>query len=325
MIGALSQLSVNWSHTAPLSAAKGPKAEPKITPDGVELSLPAIDPEPLPPVSMKIDLEQFRVKPGEDIDLSTISTAPPEGVPTSKADSERLLEAMHKKISELQRRLFSENQRSVLFVCQGMDASGKGGTFKDVFAPLMLKTEEGVERASFNVPTKLEADHDFLWRITGEMPRKGNIGMFDRGHYEDIVEVRVANLAPEEVWSARYDQVKDFEKQRGDLGTKMVKIFLHIGKDEQKLRLEERRDTPHKQYKFNAGDVARREQWDEYQQAYSDVLTRTSTEEAPWYVVPADDKEARNLIIASILLKTLQDMDPQYPKLPDDLARLQIQ
>ncbi|MCE7875605.1 polyphosphate kinase 2 family protein, partial [bacterium CPR1] len=244
---------------------------------------------------------------------------------TSKADSERLLEAMHKKISELQRRLFSENQRSVLFVCQGMDASGKGGTFKDVFAPLMLKTEEGVERASFNVPTKLEADHDFLWRITGEMPRKGNIGMFDRGHYEDIVEVRVANLAPEEVWSARYDQVKDFEKQRGDLGTKMVKIFLHIGKDEQKLRLEERRDTPHKQYKFNAGDVARREQWDEYQEAYSDVLTRTSTEQAPWYVVPADDKEARNLIIASILLKTLQEMDPQYPKLPDDLARLQIQ
>ncbi|MEW6281780.1 MAG: PPK2 family polyphosphate kinase [Candidatus Eremiobacterota bacterium] len=304
------------------SGGGGPSSEAK--PDRVEFSLPAVDPEPLPALSMSVDVERFRVRPGQPVDLSQIPTTPPEGVPTSKKDSERLLAAMHKEISELQRRLFSENQRALLFVFQGMDAAGKGGSFKDVFAPLMRKTEEGVERAAFKVPTSEERDHDFLWRIHAETPNKGNIGFFDRSHYEDIVEVRVQNLAPEEVWSARYDQVNDYERHQSELGTRIVKIFLHIGKDEQKERLEERREEPHKQYKFSASDVARRKQWAEYQGAYGDALTRTSTEEAPWYIVPADDKEARNLIVASILLKTLREMDPQVPPLPEDLARLEI-
>ncbi len=154
------------------------------------------------------------------------------------------------------------------------------------------------------------------------MPAKGNIALFDRSHYEDIVEVECSNLAPEEVWSQRCGIINSFEDMHSKMGTKIVKVFLHIGKDEQKERLEDRRQKPHKQYKFNRGDVERRERWDDYQASYSRVLERTSTEECPWYVVPADDKDARNLMVAAIVLKHLEEMAPDYPELPEDLATL---
>ena len=189
---------------------------------------------------------------------------------------------------------------------------------------MVLKHEAGIERHNFKAPTKEERDHNFLWRINQKMPAKGNIGYHDRSHYEDIVEVRVSNLAPEEVWQGRHQTIQDFETLQASMGTKIVKLYMHIGKAEQKERLEDRRATPHKQYKFSASDVARREKWPQYMEAYGDVISRTSTEDAPWYVIPADDKDARDIMVASVLLKTLQDMDPKYPKLPEDLVKLPI-
>ena len=312
--------------TPPCQGEQGTEPCPEPPQDTAQISIdvPAYDPPPLPAASMNFDLNTLKVKPGEKLDLKTISTSPPEGVPHKKSEAKRVLNAMMEQIVDLQRKLFSENKRSVLFLVQGMDNAGKGGTFKNVFAPMSLKHEAGIERHAFKAPTKLERDHNFLWRITEKMPPKGNIGFHDRSHYEDIVEVRVSNLAPEEVWQARHDQVKNFEQQQGDMGTKIVKLFLHIDKAEQKERLEDRRQTPHKQYKFSADDVARRAHWNEYMEAYSDTISRTSTEDAPWYVIPADDKDARNLMIAGILLKTLEGMAPEYPPLPEDLVKLPI-
>lgn len=311
----------------PAAKSEEPGAEPTFPKDSsrLTLSLPAVTPEPLAAVSMDFDLDKLRVKPGEKVDLNSIDTSPPKGVPHKKKDAKRILDAMLERITDLQRKLFSENKESIVFVVQGMDNSGKGGTFKKIFAPLAEKHESGIQRANFKAPSKEERDHDFLWRINHAMPPKGNIALFDRSHYEDIVEVRVSNLAPEEVWKQRNGIVRDYESMKGKMGTKFVKLFLHISKDEQKERLEDRRATPHKQYKFSADDVARREHWGEYMEAYGDALSETSTKEAPWYVIPADDKDARNLMIAGLLLKTLEDMDPKYPKLPDNLVTLPIE
>ena len=266
-----------------------PCPEPPKDTAQISITVPAYDPPPLPEVSMNFDLNTLKVKPGEKIDLTQIDTKPPEGVPHKKSKAKRVLDAMMEEIVDLQRKLFSENKQSLLVLVQGMDNAGKGGTFKNVFAPMSEKHEAGIERHTFKAPTKLERDHNFLWRITEKMPPKGNIGFHDRSHYEDIVEVRVSNLAPEEVWQGRHETVNDFEKMQSKMGTKIVKLFLHIDKAEQKERLEDRRQTPHKQYKFSADDVARREHWGEYMEAYSDTISRTSTEEAPWYVVLHSD------------------------------------
>jgi len=290
----------------------------------ISIDVPEYDPPPLPAASMNFDLNTLKVRPGQKIDLTKVATTPPEGVPHKKSEAARVLDTMMERIIDLQRKLYSENKQSLLVVLQGMDNAGKGGTYKDVFAPMIASHEAGIERNTFKAPSSVERDHNFLWRITDKMPATGNIGLFDRSHYEDIVEVRVSNLAPEEVWQARHQHINDFEKLQGNMGTKIVKLFLHIDKAEQKERLEDRRQTPHKQYKFSADDVARRAKWGEYQEAYSDVISRTSTEEAPWYVIPADDKDARNLMVAGILLKTLEAMAPEYPPLPEDLVKLPI-
>jgi PPK2 family polyphosphate:nucleotide phosphotransferase len=301
-----------------------PCPEPPKDTAEISISVPAYDPPPLPAASMTFDLNTLKVRPGQKIDLNEIDTAPPDGVPHKKSQAKRVLDAMLERIVDLQRKLYSEDKQSLLFLVQGMDNAGKGGTFKDVFAPMIAKHEAGIERHTFKAPTKEERDHNFLWRITEKMPPKGNIGFHDRSHYEDIVEVRVSKLAPEDVWQGRHQHINDFEKLQGNMGTKIVKLFLHINKAEQKERLEDRRQTPHKQYKFSADDVARRAKWPEYMEAYSDVLSRTSTEDAPWYVIPADDKDARDLMVAGILLKTLESMDPKYPELPEDLVKLPI-
>lgn len=320
----LFQLPSARAQEPPCSENQNSEPCPEPPKDIVSIEVPAYDPPPLAAASMTFDLNNLKVKPGQRIDLKTIDTEPPEGVPHKKEPAGRILDAMMDRIVDLQRKLYSENKQSLLVLVQGMDNAGKGGTFKDVFAPMVLKHEAGIERHSFGAPTKLESDHNFLWRITEKMPPKGNIGFHDRSHYEDIVEVRVSNLAPEDVWQGRHQQVKDFEKMQGGMGTKIVKLFLHIDKAEQKERLEDRRQTPHKQYKFSAADVARRAKWDNYMEAYSDTISRTSTEDAPWYVIPADDKDARNLMVAGILLKTLESMAPEYPELPEDLKNLPI-
>ena len=213
-------------------------------------------------------------------------------------------------VAELQQRLFAASERAVLVVLQGMDAAGKGGTIRSALTGI---NPAGVDVANFGVPTEEELAHDFLWRIHPHTPAKGMIGIFDRSHYEDVLVVRVKELVPEAVWRPRYQHIRDFERLLVDSGTHVVKLFLDISRDEQRERLQDRIDSPDEVWKFRAGDLDDRRRWDDYLAAFSDALTETSTDTAPWYVVPADRKWVRNLVVARILRHHLELIDPQYP------------
>jgi PPK2 family polyphosphate:nucleotide phosphotransferase len=231
-----------------------------------------------------------------------------------KKKGKAALLAMGGELSDLQERLFAEGRsggtRSVLFVLQGMDTSGKGGLSRHSFA---LVDPQGVHITSFKAPSKAERRHDFLWRIEKQVPYPGFIGVFDRSHYEDVLIARVHGLAPAAEIERRYDAINEFEKRVVDSGTVVVKCMLHISADEQKERLLARLDDPSKLWKFNPGDVDERRRWRDYLQAYEIALERTNTEHAPWLVVPSDRKWYRNLAVASALLETLQRMDPRWP------------
>jgi len=198
-----------------------------------------------------------------------------------------------------------------------MDTSGKDGTIRHVFRSV---NPQGVWVASFKRPTDDELAHDYLWRVHQHTPPSGNITIFNRSHYEDVLVVRVHDLVPDEQWKRRYRHIVDFEQMLVDEGTTVVKFFLHISKDEQRDRLQARIDTPEKNWKFQAGDVAEREHWDAYQEAYADLLTETSTESAPWYVVPSDHKWMRNLIVSNVLVETLERLDLSYPPADPSLS-----
>lgn len=229
----------------------------------------------------------------------------------AKARTEDLLAANREKLDTLQYRLWAENKRSVLLILQGMDTSGKDGVVRHVIAGL---NPEGVRVTSFKKPSEEETDHDFLWRIHQHCPAKGEIAVFNRSHYEDVLVVRVHELVPEKVWRARYDAINRFEANLAAEGTTIVKCFLHISKDEQKERLIARLEDPEKNWKFNPGDVEERKHWDDYQKAYHDVLTRCHTKHAPWHIIPADRKWYRNWATSELLVKTLQKLDPHPPK-----------
>ncbi|EIM28189.1 polyphosphate kinase 2 family protein [Microvirga lotononidis] len=219
--------------------------------------------------------------------------------------------ALAKDIDILQDRLYAEGTRSLLVILQGMDTSGKDGTIRGVFnatGPL------GVSVHAFGPPTRDELEHDYLWRVHEAVPRRGTIGIFNRSHYEDVLIGRVRKLAPDKVIEQRYEQINAFEKMLAENGTTILKFMLHISKDEQKERLQERLDDPTKHWKFNPSDLEDRQRWDEYQEAYEIMLNRCSTKWAPWHVIPADRKWVRNAAIASIVKATLEEMDPQYPK-----------
>jgi len=238
---------------------------------------------------------------------------------SSKAELREELEKLTDRMDALQRALYAEGTRALLVVLQGRDASGKDGTLRKVFAPL---DPLGVTATSFKVPTELELRHDFLWRVHLAAPPRGTIGVFNRSHYEDVLVVRVRKLAPEPVWRPRYDQINRFERLLIDNGTVIVKFLLHISREEQRQRLAERLEDPEKYWKFNAGDLQERELWDDYTEAYREMLTRTSTAEAPWYVVPADDKPARDVLVARTVTETLEAMNPRYPGPPPELEKL---
>lgn len=225
---------------------------------------------------------------------------------SAKAE-EKLLE---EKMFSLQERLYAEGKQSLLVVLQAMDAGGKDSTIKKVFDEV---NPQGVKVTSFKAPTAKELAHDFLWRVHAHTPAKGYIGIFNRSHYEDVLVVRVNQLVEEAVWQKRYDQINQFEALLAENGTRIVKFYLHISKDEQKQRFQERLDNPDKHWKFAKGDLKVREQWDDYMQAYEDVLTRCNTPHAPWYIIPANRKWYRDLVITQILVDTLEDMNPQYP------------
>jgi len=222
-------------------------------------------------------------------------------------------------LAELQTLLFAEGRRSVLVVLQAMDAGGKDGVLREVFVGL---NPAGVTVTSFGAPTEDELAHDFLWRIHQHTPADGRIGVFNRSHYEDVLVVRVKQLAPATVWRKRYAHIRHFEQALVDEGTTIVKLFLNISSEEQRDRLQDRIDSPDERWKFRLGDLDDRQLWPAYMEAFGDALTKTSTPSAPWYVVPGDRKWVRNLAVARILRHTLARLDPQPPPADDGIEGL---
>jgi PPK2 family polyphosphate:nucleotide phosphotransferase len=240
----------------------------------------------------------------------------------SEEELERLGAKESARIAELQRVLWADGSRALLIVLQGRDASGKDGTIRKVFSSV---NPQGCTVSSFKQPTQLELQHDFLWRIHSQVPPKGMIGIFNRSHYEDILVPRVRALVPKKVWSARYDQINDFERMLSDNGVVILKFMLHISRDEQKSRFEERIADESKHWKFRVGDLEDRRLWDDFTKAYRGILERTSTEWAPWYIVPADDKDVRNYLIARCIADTLESLDLDYPAPDPTLASVEIE
>jgi len=242
-------------------------------------------------------------------DTRDTSTAPGDRAATEAATAELLAE-----LAGLQERLYAEGvgggHRSLLLLLQGMDTSGKDGTVRKVVGAM---NPAGVRITSFKKPTDEELSHDFLWRIDNALPTGGDVAVFNRSQYEDVLVVRVHDLVPESEWSTRYDRINEFEHRVVDAGTHLVKVMLHISKDEQKQRLAERLEDPTKYWKYNSGDLGERAFWDHYAEAYQDALTRCSTDAAPWYVVPGDRKWYRDWVIANLLVGALRDMSPTYP------------
>jgi PPK2 family polyphosphate:nucleotide phosphotransferase len=217
-------------------------------------------------------------------------------------------------VSELQRRFFADESAALLVVLQAMDAGGKDGTIRSVLSGV---NPAGVDVNSFGVPSDEERAHDYLWRVHAHTPAKGLIGIFNRSHYEDVLVVRVKGFAPEEVWKRRYGHIRDFERLLHDEGTHVIKIFLNVSNEEQRERLQDRVDDPDERWKFRLGDLDDRALWDDYLEAFRDAIRKTSTDDAPWYIVPADRKWVRNLVVARILRHHLEQIDPHYPD-PDE-------
>ncbi len=255
-------------------------------------------------------VERFRVTAGSKVDLGEHDAADTGGIERKK-DATKQLKANVDRLADLQYLLYAENKRSLLIVLQAMDAGGKDGTIRHVMGPI---NPQGCHVTSFKAPTDEELAHDFLWRIHKAAPRKGQIGIFNRSHYEDVLVVRVRQLVAAKVWRGRYARINEFEKQLADGGTHILKFFLHVGKDEQLKRFRKRLEDPRKHWKFNPDDLKVREQWGDYMAAYEDALTKCSTSHAPWFVIPADHKWFRNLAVGSIIRETLEGLDMAYPK-----------
>ncbi len=250
----------------------------------------------------------YRINPGQQVRLDDIDPDSTPGYEDSKDDAKDDLDDLTDKLEDLQERFHAAHNRSMLVVLQGTDTSGKDGTIRHVFDGV---NPQGVRLAGFKAPTEEELDHDFLWRVHQKTPAKGEIALFNRSHYEDVLIVRVHQLVPEEVWRKRYTLINNFEYSLAQQGTIILKFFLHISKKEQTERLLDRLNEPDKHWKFNPDDLKDRDLWDEYQKAYQDMLNETSTEWAPWYVIPADHKWYRNLVVASVLVNTLKEIDPR--------------
>ncbi|HEY7296163.1 MAG TPA: PPK2 family polyphosphate kinase [Dehalococcoidia bacterium] len=260
------------------------------------------------------------VVPGSHVDLGKLDPADTRPFADKEAAAERTAADLL-RLRELQERLHVDGSRAVLLVLQGMDTSGKDGTVKHLSGGLSLL---GSRLAAFSAPTPQELRHDFLWRIHRQAPPHGCIGVFNRSHYEDVLVARVHKLVPEAVWKARYAQINAFEELLASSGTALIKCYLHISKDEQKQRLEARLDEPDKRWKFDPGDLADRDRWHEYREAYEEALARCSSEHAPWYVVPADHKWYRNYAVTRLLVETLERLPlhtPQPEFDPHDMKR----
>lgn len=254
-------------------------------------------------------LVRVRVRVG-DGDWRLAEHDPGETFGWEKEAAQAELTTEIERLAELQTLLFAERTRSLLVVLQATDAGGKDGVLRNVFTGL---NPAGITVTSLGVPSEEELGHDFLWRVHRHTPADGHIAVFNRSHYEDVLVVRVKSLAPAALWRKRYDHICHFEQLLVDEGTTIVKLFLNLSKEEQRERLQDRIDSPDERWKFRRGDLDDRALWPQYRRAYAEALAKTSTASAPWYVVPADRKWVRNLVVAKVLRHTLERMDPQYP------------
>lgn len=253
--------------------------------------------------------KQFRIKPNDQVKLHKID--PDYSDPREdKESAAQMVEKHTRKLRELQFLLYAENKRSLLICLQAMDAAGKDGTVNHV---LGMMNPQGTRVHGFKVPSKEEAAHDYLWRIHQAAPAQGEVVIFNRSHYEDVLVVRVHKLVPKEVWSQRFDEINAFEKCLTHNGTRILKFFLHISPEEQLRRFKQRIDDPARHWKISEADYEERKLWDDYQNAYEDVLNRTSTKQAPWFVIPSDHKWFRNLAVSQIVADTLEDMNMKFP------------
>lgn len=256
-------------------------------------------------------MDRYRIESGYQLRLADRDAGEKAAHPDlNKKHAGAVLARLNAQLAELQKLLWSDGSRALLLVLQAMDTGGKDGTIRGVFTGV---NPQGVTVHGFGVPGPHEIEHDYLWRVHDKTPARGRIAVFNRSHYEDVLIVRVNELVPREVWHRRYEHIRNFEQMLTDEGTVLVKIMLHISKDEQKLRLQARVDNPAKHFKFSMGDLEARSKWDQYQRAYEDAITETSTDDAPWYVVPSDRKWYRNLVISRILIDTLTAMNLSYP------------
>ena len=260
------------------------------------------------------------LRAGDGFELASLDPRSTPAFDGDKADGEAALAALSDELAELQERLFAESKaggtRSVLLIVQGMDTSGKGGIMRHVVGAF---DPQGVHITSFKAPSKEELTHPFLWRIRNALPTAGQIGVFDRSQYEDVLIVRVHDLVPQAQWSRRYAQINAFEKKVVESGTTVIKVMLHISSDEQKARLSERLDRPDKHWKFNPGDLDERAYWADYQEAYQAAIEKCSTVAAPWFVVPADRKWYARLAVTELVLEHLRELDPQWPEADFDV------
>ena len=261
-------------------------------------------------------MNDYLVKPGSKIDLSKYDPDDLSGYKGDKEAAKREQQMLNQRLEILQEMLYAEHKHRLIVILQAMDTGGKDGVIRNVFEGV---NPQGVRVASFKAPTQLELDHDFLWRIHKETPAKGEIVIFNRSHYEDVLVVRVHNLVTEKIWRRRYKHINNFEYLLVEEGTSILKFFLHISYDEQRSRLIKRIDEPEKNWKFNPGDLNERKLWKNYMKAYQEALSRTSTAWAPWYIVPANRKWFRDLVISTILVKHLEKLDMVFPKPVEDL------
>ena len=263
----------------------------------------------------------IRFPAGGKINLRQIDHRHVEGDWDKESAAARIAENTERS-SELTYRLYAENKRALLIVLQGMDTAGKDGTIRSVTTGI---NPQRFQIASFKQPSYEELDHDFLWRIHREVPRRGNIGVFNRSHYEDVLVVRVHNLVPEKEWRSRYERINEFEQLLIEGGVTILKCYLCVSKEEQRERLQKRLDDPTKRWKFSKADISERKRWDDYVDAYQDALIECNTKHAPWNIIPADRKWYRNLIVSELLRDTLEKMDPQFPECEEGLEGLVVE
>jgi PPK2 family polyphosphate:nucleotide phosphotransferase len=265
-------------------------------------------------------LDGLRVDPGTPARIAERDTGDRLGLDKEEGDAR--LEKLVERIDALQYRLYAEGARSVLLVLQGLDASGKDGVIRRVFEGV---NPTAVKVTSFKVPVGAEVRHDYLWRVHAALPAKGEIGLFNRSHYEDVVAVRMHRLAPEDVWRRRYEHIRAFERMLVDEGTTVVKVFLNVSREEQRQRFQERIDDAEKRWKFRRDDLEVRERFGDWVAAWEDAVTETSTDRAPWYVVPADRNWVKALAVAGLLVDALERIDPQLPEPEEGVEGMHVE